>query len=461
MIYFSRVIPPSFCGPQFEEFDRKVRLCFENIVGFSPNGDQWEQCQLSIRFGGLGLRSVYRHSDASYVGSFSSTRGLMSLILNGPRGPSPYYLSSLLSLQADLGEDSEFDPEFLYSQKSLSRRIDKIFYQNLLDKISTRNKARMLSIGNQGAYLWLSVIPSRQLGHRFSHEEYSVLVKWWLGARILDSPSTCPHCRQVFDVYGDHGTTCGSNYSRTRRHDELRDVILGYCSKGALGASPETPRLIPGSLLRPADIFIPNWSMGRGVCLDFSGTSPLLTGNIQGSATTHLYSASRAAEEKMKKYGEICSKHNLDFIPVIFETYGGWSEDSLEVFSRISKAAAPRMGISPSQCNHYILQNLSVTLQRHNAIGMLSRIDYSTATGSLSDVAHFSGAAAPLFISDDAIERVSDSSSAGESDGSDGYWGDEVEEEVEVSASGDAGRDRDGEKRGVASRVVAADYFGD
>ena len=50
-------------------FDVAVRSCFEKIVSSSLTDDQWSQCTINLRCGGLGLRSVSMHAAAAYIAS--------------------------------------------------------------------------------------------------------------------------------------------------------------------------------------------------------------------------------------------------------------------------------------------------------------------------------------------------------------------------------------------------------
>ena len=53
-------------------FDNTVRRCFEQFTGLHPDETQWLQATLSTRLGGLGLRSLSKHSPAAYLSSRSS-----------------------------------------------------------------------------------------------------------------------------------------------------------------------------------------------------------------------------------------------------------------------------------------------------------------------------------------------------------------------------------------------------
>ena len=53
------------------KFDDAVRNCFEKFTGLHPYDKQWIQATLATKVGGLGLRSLSKHSPAAYLASRS------------------------------------------------------------------------------------------------------------------------------------------------------------------------------------------------------------------------------------------------------------------------------------------------------------------------------------------------------------------------------------------------------
>ena len=58
------------------------------------------------------------------------------------------------------------------------------------------------------------------------------------------------------------------------RHDRIRDRIFSLAQHASLNPRKEMPGLIPGTLSRPADVYIENWVDGRKIAFDVSVTSP-------------------------------------------------------------------------------------------------------------------------------------------------------------------------------------------
>jgi hypothetical protein len=63
---------------------------------------------------------------------------------------------------------------------------------------------------------------------------------------------------------------------------------------------------------KPADIFVSDWSEGKGACFDIAVTCPLQKKYINHAAKTQLYAAEDYAENvKIPKYSEACAAQNL------------------------------------------------------------------------------------------------------------------------------------------------------
>ena len=96
----------------------------------------------------------------------------------------------------------------------------------------------------------------------------------WLGVPFHNDFYSCPECHSIADIYGDDQVGCGGNGDRIFQRNAIRDVIFSAAQSAALVPLKETTGLMPNSLSRPADIFLPNWSRGRPVALDVHVISP-------------------------------------------------------------------------------------------------------------------------------------------------------------------------------------------
>ena len=70
--HLARVTPPFLASNALQEFDFDIRLFFSKCTGVDSPGHAWHQAQLSLRWGGLGLRSHAHQSPAAYIVSLSN-----------------------------------------------------------------------------------------------------------------------------------------------------------------------------------------------------------------------------------------------------------------------------------------------------------------------------------------------------------------------------------------------------
>ena len=82
-------------------------------------------------------------------------------------------------------------------------------------------------------------------------------------------------------------------------HNRLRDVLVEYCHLAHVGCQVEMGSGWGSEKSRtlPADVLIPNWSLGKPVALDLTVTS-LLNAEIISEASVAAESAAYAAEQR-------------------------------------------------------------------------------------------------------------------------------------------------------------------
>ncbi|GJS81651.1 hypothetical protein Tco_0748192, partial [Tanacetum coccineum] len=87
--------------------------------------------------------------------------------------------------------------------------------------------------------------------------------------------------------------------------------------------------------LRPADVLLYSWDVGRDVCVDLTGSSPLTqTGMVEfvsGRVVTE------AAQRKRVKYEAKCADIGYGFLPFLFSSFGELEKDAVTLLKRIQK----------------------------------------------------------------------------------------------------------------------------
>ena len=176
------------------------------------------------------------------------------------------------------------------------------------------------------------------------------------------------------DVYGDHALVCGCKGDRIRRHNAERNVIHNMCTAGLSPVLEPKHILRNGGKKKPADIFVSDWSEGKGACFDVAVTCPLQIKYINHAAKTQLYAAEDYAENvKIPKYSEACAAQNLLCIPLVFESFGGMTKNTEETLLRTARFYCHRLSIENSIGITQLFQRISIVLHRHNARMILSR----------------------------------------------------------------------------------------
>ena len=262
---------------------------------------------------------------------------------------------------------------FPVSQKALSRAIDQSNFDHLLeDNPVLRSRALLLSTSIPHAGDWLRVLPSSNLGLHFLDCEFRLCLQYWLEVPLAGDFSSCPICSRPVDPSGDHALACGGNNDRVLRHNSLRDVIFSAVQSAALSPRREVPSLVPDSLSRPADVYLPHWFHGRPAAVDVTVISPLQYHTLLVGFITGLCPLCSREEETCSPLRGMSESGGL-LSPLAVETLGGWSKDALVFLRAISRHHASQFGLPPGEVSHHLLQRLSVTLRRFNAQMWLGR----------------------------------------------------------------------------------------
>ena len=111
-----------------------------------------------------------------------------------------------------------------------------------------------------------------------------------------------------------------------------------------------------------ADIFISNFVRAADEMLDVAVTSPLCSSNVDKAASSTLHAANSMHVVKETKY----SKSKVHCTPIVVETLGAWTAQSLEFFKKLASAVASRTGLTRGKQLYSIMLSLSVLLQKEN-----------------------------------------------------------------------------------------------
>ena len=151
------------------------------------------------------------------------------------------------------------------------------------------------------------------------------------------------------------------------RHDRIRDKIFREAQQASLNPQKEMPGLIPGSLSRPADIYVENWVDGRKVAFDVSVTSPTQEAVLVQAAHRPAAAIDARKSAKIRAHATNCRNQGIFFQPLVVETFGGWDKDAVSFLKAMAGQGARRWGKDHAQEIKFLFQRLSITLQRGNS----------------------------------------------------------------------------------------------
>ena len=237
------------------------------------------------------------------------------------------------------------DIDVLLRQHSLCHSVDIASYHHLLSEApDSRCKALVLSSAISHAGDWLNV-PSSSLGFHLHDQEFHVCLKYWMGLPMVEEGSHCPICLHAVDQFGDHQVGCGGNGEWIQHHDSIRHALFSAAQTAALAPRKEVPSLIPGTLSHPANIFLPIWQRGQPAALDVTVISTLQQCIVEGAAVTLGYALAVREERKRVAHATPCHAVGVNFIPLVMESLGGWSEEAATTISRIGFLLGQRLGL--------------------------------------------------------------------------------------------------------------------
>ena len=91
------------------------------------------------------------------------------------------------------------------------------------------------------------------------------------------------------------------------------------------------------------------------------------------AATTAGAALEVAYSRKMTQAGEACRREGLVFVPMPWETLGGWHAETVEQIKKLASAQARQSGEDRSEAIRHLYQKMSVLLTRGNAALLLNR----------------------------------------------------------------------------------------
>ena len=363
---------------KFDDLISEFLIFMLGATGFTSKART--EMSFPVAMGGLGLPLAITRAAPAFLASISKSLTLQdSLLPPALRGPRKIFLRYCDEFNASYPQDVPVSATTLSELQKpmhwLCSLVDVANHKVLFDSSDDPVKARMLSTSLPFAGGWLLTPPLRCLNFDIQSRTFIMLMKYRMGIPLAAVETKCSFCRNgVLDVYGNHAASCPGKLGLSWRHNRVRNKVAKLASEAGMQAEIEKNHLLPlHPTLRPADIFISHWLLDRGICLDVSIVNPICPTSVSGASKTPASAAIRAEKLKLSTYALLCSAANLDFCPLVMETFGGFGPLSIPILKRISKALSIKRDETESAALNTLCNNLSFVCQRSLGETLMSR----------------------------------------------------------------------------------------
>ena len=379
---------PCYSRSLLSEYDMLIRSSLQTILNVSLSDESWEQATLPVANGGLGIR---RATDIALPAFLSSVAGSQSLIsellpsnLRDVAGTSdPSFTTALTEWQTRTGS-APVQPPYATAQKVWDAPLVSVQEDKVLSAApDSAGKARLIAAAAPHSGAFLHARPCAALGTRLEPSSLRIVVALRLGAPVC-LPHVCV-CGAPVDSTGRHGLSCSKSAGRLSRHSAVNDLI-----KRALMSAEVPSRLEPRSLgqhdnKRPDGLSLVPWKNGRCLAWDFTCPDTLAPSHINTAINGPGNVATEAEGQKKLKYADLSSTYN--FVPVAVETLGALGEDADDFVHELGRRITAVTG--ERRATEFLLQRLSVAIQRGNASAVLGTTDSKSDRQQNLDIVYY------------------------------------------------------------------------
>ena len=178
---------------------------------------------------------------------------------------------------------------------------------------------------------------------------------------------TCYHCGLDVDALGMHGLSCWRSQGHHHHHAALNSII-----HRSLATANVPFRLEPSGLERadgkhPDEVTAVSWRSGKHLVWDATSPDTFAPAYLLSATTEAGAVAALVKNRKKVKYS--CLGPAYSFIPIVIESSGACGPLTLEFLRDLGNRLRQATGEESSFM--YLLQRLSVAVQRGNAAAIL------------------------------------------------------------------------------------------
>jgi len=369
---------PCFLSPGLQEYDNHLKSIVSEItnIHFPNESPSWIQATLPVRSGGLGIRSAVQVAPSAYLASTAASTDLVHRIV-------PTRLRDVPLPNCDEAEarwskgHSHPSPEG--EARSHQKSWDRVTVTSAADKLlesapDPRARARLLASSAKESGAWLEALPISSLGLRMEDQTIRVAVGLRLGAPLL-SPHTCCHCGSEVDALATHGLSCRRSQGRHHRHAAMNNIIHRTLVSANVPSRLEPSGLERADGKRPDGVTVVPWRRGKHLVWDATSPDTFAPSYLQSATSAAGAVAALAENRKNAKYGYLDSTYT--FTPIAIESSGACGPLTMGFLRDLGN----RLKLTTGEENSikYLLQRLSVAVQRGNAASVLGTTNHPSS----------------------------------------------------------------------------------
>jgi len=369
LLYLLRT-SPCFQSPIIMSYDESLKSIVSSVtnIQFTADDPAWTQATLPIRLGGLGIRSAVQLAPSAFLASAAASLNLIKIIVPSRLQSFPIpHQDMALSIWSQ-GHDN---PPPLGTAACIQKNWDASKVMKTADSLLENacddvTRARLLAVSAKESGAWLHALPISSVGLRMDDNTVRVAVGLRLGS-TLGRPHICVHCGAEVDHLATHGLSCKKSEGRHHRHAAINDILHRALSSAKIPSRLEPSGLLRSDGKRPDGVTMVPWKQGK--LLVWDATCPdTLAPSYRGIASIRSGAVAAAAEERKEAKYMGLDQCNL-FTPIAIETLGVIGPKSLAFIKDLGRRVMQTTG--EPKAHTYLLQQLSVAIQRGNAASVL------------------------------------------------------------------------------------------
>jgi len=361
--------PPVHILQCISRFDSIVSVALTSILGTALPPVVRARMALPIGMGGLGLPSAAETALPAYLGSMIQTMDLQAKILDTPVDDLLPQIETLLAaLNISLANDTQLLLAPLRESKTPQLLISKAMNVAKLAKMDERMEAEGSHMQRRSFLAsqlplsgeWLKAFPIPGLNLVMPNRHYVLVLRAYFGLRLYEKSTQCPVCKNgLNDEDGVHASNCNPGGAYIRRHDAMKLTVAKIAREAGYSTETEPVNLLEdGTQDRPADVLIRMFNGMKDVAIDVN-----VTGTMRevGHPAIKLNSV---AQTKRTKYTDRCNAVNIDFVPFIVDSIGGFHPDAVEVVKKLGNVWSANKNCTPAVGRSRVAQQISFQMKR-------------------------------------------------------------------------------------------------